>query len=147
MPGRIEFAVEDDGPGIDVFDLPLIFEKFYRGRQRTTNAKGSGMGLAIARAILTAHGGGIEAESAPGKGATFRLWVPLVEKGDSAALASFYGQRQVFVEAGGDKVLAELVDGGKLEPLDAFAAGSFYVFQLVVEEERFFRGGAELLEK
>jgi two-component system sensor histidine kinase KdpD len=82
-PGRIEFAVEDDGPGIDVYDLPLIFEKFYRGRQRVTNAKGSGMGLAIARAILAAHGGGIEAESTPGKGTTFRLWVPLVEKGDA----------------------------------------------------------------
>jgi len=41
---------------------------------------GSGMGLAISRAILIAHGGGIEAVSAPGKGATFHFWVPLVEK-------------------------------------------------------------------
>ena len=38
------------------------------------------MGLAISRAILAAHGGEIEAESAPGKGACFRFWVPLVEK-------------------------------------------------------------------
>jgi signal transduction histidine kinase len=38
------------------------------------------MGLAISRAILAAHGGGIEVESAPGKGACFRIWVPLVEK-------------------------------------------------------------------
>ena len=38
------------------------------------------MGLAIVRAILAAHGGGIEAESNPGRGATFRFWVPLVEK-------------------------------------------------------------------
>jgi len=38
------------------------------------------MGLAITRAILIAHGGGIEASSTPGKGATFRFWVPLVEK-------------------------------------------------------------------
>jgi hypothetical protein len=38
------------------------------------------MGLAIARAILVAHGGGIEASSVPGKGASFRFWVPLVEK-------------------------------------------------------------------
>ena len=78
--GRLEFLVEDDGPGIDAFDLPLIFEKFYRGRRRTTGGKGSGMGLAIARAILVAHGGGIEAMSQPGKGASFRFWVPLVEK-------------------------------------------------------------------
>jgi len=80
--GRLEFAVEDSGPGIDPIDLPLIFEKFYRGRKGVPpgKKKGTGMGLAIARAILAAHGGGIEAESNPGKGATFRFWVPLVEK-------------------------------------------------------------------
>jgi two-component system sensor histidine kinase KdpD len=77
---RLEFRVEDNGPGIDALDLPLIFEKFYRGKRRSIKAKGSGMGLAITRAILTAHGGGIEATSVPGKGAKFRFWVPLVEK-------------------------------------------------------------------
>jgi len=77
---RLEFCVEDDGPGIDAHDLPLIFEKFYRGKRRKTAAKGSGMGLAITRAILAAHGGAIEASSPSGKGARFRFWVPLVEK-------------------------------------------------------------------
>lgn len=77
---RLEFCVEDDGPGIDAADLPMIFEKFYRGKRRKTTANGTGMGLAIARAILVAHGGGIEARSARGGGAKFRLWVPLVEK-------------------------------------------------------------------
>jgi two-component system, OmpR family, sensor histidine kinase KdpD len=77
---RLEFRVEDDGPGIDAFDLPLIFEKFYRGKGRSNAHKGSGMGLAITRAILAAHGGGIEASSVTGKGATFRFWVPLIEK-------------------------------------------------------------------
>jgi len=77
---RLEFCVEDDGPGIDAADLPLIFEKFYRGKRRTTRSKGSGMGLAITRAILAAHGGGIEASSVAGKGAEFLFWVPLVEK-------------------------------------------------------------------
>ena len=76
---RLEFCVEDDGPGIDALDLPLIFEKFYRGKRRKTTGKGSGMGLAIARAILAAHGGGIEATSTRGSGAKFRFWVPLVE--------------------------------------------------------------------
>ena len=75
---RLEFRVEDNGPGIDALELPLIFEKFYRGKRG--GGKGSGMGLAIARAILAAHGGGIEASSAPGKGASFRFWVPLVER-------------------------------------------------------------------
>jgi two-component system sensor histidine kinase KdpD len=77
---RLEFSVEDNGPGIDAVDLPLIFEKFYRGRRGSKSRKGSGMGLAISRAILAAYGGGIEVTSTPGNGATFRFWVPLIEK-------------------------------------------------------------------
>jgi two-component system sensor histidine kinase KdpD len=77
---RLEFCVEDNGPGIDALDLPLIFEKFYRGKNRSSKRKGSGMGLAITRAILSAHGGGIEASNAPGGGAHFRFWVPLIER-------------------------------------------------------------------
>jgi two-component system, OmpR family, sensor histidine kinase KdpD len=77
---RLEFCVEDSGPGIDALDLPLIFEKFYRGKKSAGKRKGSGMGLAIARAILAAHGGGIEVSNVPGSGARFRFWVPLVEK-------------------------------------------------------------------
>ena len=77
---RLEFSVEDNGPGIDALELPLIFEKFYRGKRGAIQGKGSGMGLAITRAILAAHGGAIEASSVPGKGASFRFWVPLVEK-------------------------------------------------------------------
>jgi len=67
--------VEDDGSGIDAVDLPLIFEKFYRGKKGTASRKGTGMGLAIARAILHAHGGGIEVSSTLGYGTTFRFWV------------------------------------------------------------------------
>jgi two-component system sensor histidine kinase KdpD len=77
---RLEFCVEDNGPGIDALDLPLIFDKFYRGKRGAIVGKGSGMGLAIARAILTAHGGEIEVSSVAGKGTSFRFWVPLVEK-------------------------------------------------------------------
>jgi len=78
--GRLEFTVEDNGPGIDSADLPLIFEKFYRGKKSTARGKGTGMGLPIARAILAAHGGQIEVSSQPGQGSTFRFWVPLIEK-------------------------------------------------------------------
>ena len=77
---RLEFCVQDNGPGIDALDLPLIFEKFYRGKHRTGRRKGSGMGLAITRAILIAHGGGIEASNVSGGGARFRFWVPLIER-------------------------------------------------------------------
>ena len=79
-PESLEFLVEDDGPGIDPRDLPLIFEKFYRGRNRRDAATGSGMGLAITRALLAAHGGSIDVESLQGRGTTFRIRIPVVEK-------------------------------------------------------------------
>lgn len=79
-PERLEFSVEDTGQGIDAHDLPLIFEKFYRGRTPSPKGKGSGMGLAITRAILLAHDGGIDVASAPGKGASLHFWIPLIEK-------------------------------------------------------------------
>jgi two-component system sensor histidine kinase KdpD len=82
---RLEFTVEDNGPGIDPHDLPLIFEKFYRGKRSSSKGKGTGMGLAIVRAILTAHGGAITVDSSPAQGTTFRFWVPLVEKEPSGA--------------------------------------------------------------
>ena len=78
--GRLDFVVQEDGPGIDGRDLPHIFEKFYRGRNGSGAPKGSGMGLAIVRALLSVHGGGIDAESTRGVGSSFRLWVPLVER-------------------------------------------------------------------
>ncbi|HWE84485.1 MAG TPA: ATP-binding protein [Terracidiphilus sp.] len=81
--GRLEFSVEDNGSGIDAADLPYIFDKFYRGRKAA--GKGSGMGLAIARAILELHGGGIDVASTPGQGTTFRFWVPLAEREPSSA--------------------------------------------------------------
>jgi two-component system sensor histidine kinase KdpD len=80
VEGRLEFEVEDSGPGIDKVDLPHIFEKFYRGKRGAKLKKGTGMGLAIARAIMLAHDGGISVESNPEHGSTFRFWVPLVEK-------------------------------------------------------------------
>ena len=82
---RLEFVVEDNGPGIDPVDLPLIFEKFYRGKRGTDKSKGTGMGLAIVRAILVSHGGSIEVSSLPGQGTAFRFWVPLTEQGPPRA--------------------------------------------------------------
>ena len=72
--------MEDNGPGIDALDLPLIFEKFYRGKRGTKLRKGSGMGLAITRAILRRTAAASKRPSLPGGGARFRFWVPLVEK-------------------------------------------------------------------
>ena len=70
----IEFAVEDDGPGIPPAERRRVFERFHRVRQGT--GKGSGLGLAIARAIVEAHGGTIRADEAPGGGARVSLQLP-----------------------------------------------------------------------
>lgn len=82
---RLELSVEDNGPGIDPIDLPLVFEKFYRGRKSAGKGKGTGMGLAIARAIVTAHGGGVEMASTAQQGTTVRFWVPLEHKEEETA--------------------------------------------------------------
>jgi two-component system sensor histidine kinase KdpD len=62
-PQRLTVIVADDGPGIPAEFLPHLFEKFSRARG-TENAQGAGLGLAIAKGIMEAHGGSIAAESA-----------------------------------------------------------------------------------
>jgi signal transduction histidine kinase len=69
-------SVHDRGPGIAVDDQRLIFEKF--GRVSSGNSKpGTGLGLYIARSIAEAHGGTLDVSSAPGRGSTFTLRLPL----------------------------------------------------------------------
>jgi signal transduction histidine kinase len=79
-PGYLIFAIKDSGIGIAPDDLPRLFEKFYRGKQREARAQhGSGLGLAIVHSIATNHGGKIWVDSAVGKGSTFYLQIPLVQ--------------------------------------------------------------------
>jgi two-component system sensor histidine kinase KdpD len=69
---QLSMSVTDEGPGIAPEDAEHIFDKFYRGARRPEQQSGgTGMGLAIARGIIEAHGGGIRVERAPGRGATF----------------------------------------------------------------------------
>ena len=70
-------SVADQGPGIDSKELALIFDKFYRGRHQRHRVQGTGMGLAIAKAIVQAHGGTISATSRPGQGSVFTFSLPL----------------------------------------------------------------------
>jgi signal transduction histidine kinase len=81
-PGEkmLTVSVCDTGAGIDAADLPHIFERFYRAdRSRTGATGGSGLGLSIVKAIITAHGGTIRAESIPGQGTRIIFTLPLVD--------------------------------------------------------------------
>ena len=71
-------TVADDGPGIPADELAEIFERFERGA-RQQSRPGFGLGLPLAREIARAHGGRIEADSKPGRGATFSVFLPVPE--------------------------------------------------------------------
>ncbi|HEV7216612.1 MAG TPA: ATP-binding protein, partial [Chloroflexota bacterium] len=73
---RAEFQVQDYGPGIDSEQLPTIFSRFVQGAH--ANRSGMGLGLYIAREIVTLHGGAIQVDSAVGAGATFTVALPLL---------------------------------------------------------------------
>ncbi|MBN1890182.1 MAG: cell wall metabolism sensor histidine kinase WalK, partial [Thermoflexales bacterium] len=79
--GGVVVRIADNGPGVPEEALPRLFERFWRGelsRSRVTG--GAGLGLAIARHVLEAHGGRAWAEETPGGGLTIGLWLPAFVK-------------------------------------------------------------------
>ena len=74
----LEVLVDDAGPGLPDGDPERLFAKFQRGREQG-NTGGAGLGLAICRAIVIAHGGTIQAGLRPGGGARFRFTLPATE--------------------------------------------------------------------
>jgi two-component system sensor histidine kinase BaeS len=76
---EIVCCVSDQGPGIPAEHLPHIFERFYRAdASRGRMSGGAGLGLAIARSLVQAHGGRIQVESRAGEGACFSLYLPAI---------------------------------------------------------------------
>lgn len=73
---NLQFSVQDDGPGLPAGSEDRIFEKFARGVDKESNLPGVGLGLAICRAIVEAHGGHIGACNAEGGGALFTFSLP-----------------------------------------------------------------------
>ncbi|MGC2111745.1 MAG: ATP-binding protein [Candidatus Korobacteraceae bacterium] len=73
----VSISVADRGPGIDDLEQSLIFEKFYRGRDQRYRIQGTGMGLAIAKAIVEAHGGTIGVTSQLDSGSVFYFTMPI----------------------------------------------------------------------
>ncbi|HEV2348886.1 MAG TPA: ATP-binding protein [Terriglobia bacterium] len=75
--GYLVTSVADRGPGIETIEQSLIFDKFYRGKDQRYRVQGTGMGLAICKAIVEAHGGKIGVTSQVGSGSVFQFSLPL----------------------------------------------------------------------
>ena len=82
--GAVVIEVADTGVGIAREDLPRVFERFYRA-DRARKGEGTGLGLAIVKHTVEAHGGSVGVESDEGRGATFRLTIPIAGPGDGAS--------------------------------------------------------------
>jgi signal transduction histidine kinase len=79
---EVEFAVSDNGPGLDEEQLEHVFDRFWRAdSSESQSVGGTGLGLAIAKSLVELHGGAISANSSPGKGATFRFVLPIAKDG------------------------------------------------------------------
>jgi signal transduction histidine kinase len=77
-PAAVTLDVTDHGPGMSPEQAHRVFERFYRADQARTRATGgSGLGLAIVNALVAAHGGVASVRTAPDRGATFRIALPL----------------------------------------------------------------------
>jgi signal transduction histidine kinase len=79
----IQIRVQDSGAGIDPADLPHIFERFYHGKNNGT--RGSGLGLALVKSVVLAHGGTVSVESTPGQGSRFTISLPVVSSNQREA--------------------------------------------------------------
>jgi two-component system sensor histidine kinase KdpD len=73
----VSVSVADRGPGIDDFEQTMIFDKFYRGKDQRYLVRGTGMGLPIAKAIITAQQGNISVTSQLGHGSVFSFTLPV----------------------------------------------------------------------
>jgi signal transduction histidine kinase len=77
-PAAVEITIEDEGPGIAEDDLPRVFEPYYRAAGASAKAGGLGLGLAVVKSLVDAHGGEIHAENVAPHGTRMTLILPAV---------------------------------------------------------------------
>jgi hypothetical protein len=105
----VTLDVTDHGPGMTSDQANRVFERFYRADQARTRATGgSGLGLAIVNSLVAAHGGVASVRTAPGRGATFRIALPLAPEAQGGTAADDDPDTDESVEdAGGTPVEAD----------------------------------------
>lgn len=86
--GQLRMIVRDEGPGLHAADLERLFDRFFRGEDAKRRSAGTGMGLAITRGLLAAHGGRIWAENVPPHGAQFTFVIPAEARAGRAPAAA-----------------------------------------------------------
>jgi len=87
--GKVEVAIQDDGPGLPAEALERVFERFYRvDKARSRDQGGTGLGLSIVKHLVQSHGGRVWAESSPGRGAKFFFTLLAANKDDLAKTLS-----------------------------------------------------------
>ncbi|HVC79745.1 MAG TPA: ATP-binding protein [Chloroflexota bacterium] len=91
---ELEIAVTDEGMGIPAGEQERIFDTFYRVAEGTRGASGTGMGLAIVKGLVEAHGGRARVASAPDQGSTFSVLLPLAPRPRRAPPAPSQGERR-----------------------------------------------------
>ncbi|GAB4272002.1 MAG: PAS domain-containing sensor histidine kinase [Deferrisomatales bacterium] len=132
---RLEVA--DDGPGISEADLPRVFDPFFTTKPQGT---GTGLGLATAQRIVHLHGGTVEVETAPGRGSTFRLFLPLAAPAAEPKRAARPRERLVLVaddEAVQRQAFAAAVREAGCTPVEA--ADGEEAFRLFAERPEAFQ--------
>ena len=104
---HVAISVADDGVGVSAERLPYLFRRFFRAEGDQRDGVGAGLGLAVCKGIVEAHGGRIRAESdGPGRGATFTFTLPAAEEAVSVADPEQSGRQQVRVLAVDDDAQA-----------------------------------------
>ncbi len=124
--GHVDVAVADRGIGIPVDARARIFERFYQvDASSTRRFGGAGLGLALAKELVTLHGGDIAVDSVEGRGSTFTVRLPAADARETAAPAPV-GRALILVgaETAGRAMLEPVLSATPLQPLDVLWAGS-----------------------